>query len=51
MKKRLEGRTALITAAGQGIGKATAELITYLASDAAAYTTGRIHVIDGGWTI
>lgn len=28
-----------------------AELVVYLASDAAAYTTGQAHVIDGGWTI
>lgn len=28
-----------------------AELAVYLASDAAAFTTGQIHVIDGGWTM
>ncbi|WP_282607088.1 SDR family oxidoreductase [Pelagibius sp. Alg239-R121] len=27
-----------------------AELALYLASDAAAYTTGQIHIIDGGWS-
>jgi len=27
-----------------------AELAVYLASDEAAFTTGQIHVIDGGWT-
>jgi 2-keto-3-deoxy-L-fuconate dehydrogenase len=27
-----------------------AELAVYLASDAAAFTTGQTHVIDGGWT-
>jgi 2-keto-3-deoxy-L-fuconate dehydrogenase len=27
-----------------------AELVVYLASDMASYTTGQIHVIDGGWT-
>ncbi len=26
-----------------------AELVVYLASDAAGYTTGAIHLIDGGW--
>lgn len=28
-----------------------AELAVYLASDAAAFTTGQLHVIDGGWTM
>jgi 2-keto-3-deoxy-L-fuconate dehydrogenase len=28
-----------------------AELAVYLASDESAFTTGQIHVIDGGWTI
>ncbi len=28
-----------------------AAFVTYLASDESAYTTGQIHVIDGGWTI
>ena len=34
------------------LGKAEeiAALATYLASDAAAFTTGAIHVIDGGWS-
>ncbi len=27
-----------------------AALVVYLAGDAAAYTTGQLHVIDGGWT-
>jgi 2-keto-3-deoxy-L-fuconate dehydrogenase len=41
--------------ARQPMGRiATAEeiaaLVTYLAGDEAGFTTGQIHVIDGGWT-
>ncbi len=32
-----------------GTAAEIAELALYLASDAAAYTTGQCHVIDGGW--
>lgn len=33
-----------------GQGSEVAALALYLASDEAAFTTGQIHVIDGGWT-
>lgn len=33
-----------------GTAEEIAELALYLASDASAYTTGSVHVIDGGWT-
>jgi 2-keto-3-deoxy-L-fuconate dehydrogenase len=28
-----------------------AALAVYLASDESSFTTGQIHIIDGGWTI
>jgi 2-keto-3-deoxy-L-fuconate dehydrogenase len=28
-----------------------AHLVTYLASDESAFTTGQTHVIDGGWSM
>jgi 2-keto-3-deoxy-L-fuconate dehydrogenase len=33
-----------------GTAEEIAALVVYLASDDAAYTTGAIHVIDGGWS-
>ncbi len=33
-----------------GTPEEIAALVVYLASDAAAYTTGQLHIIDGGWT-
>jgi 2-keto-3-deoxy-L-fuconate dehydrogenase len=30
--------------------KEVAALVTYLAGDEAGFTTGQVHVIDGGWT-
>lgn len=34
-----------------GTAEEVAELAVYLASDESAFTTGQVHVIDGGWTI
>lgn len=34
-----------------GTAEEIASLIVYLASDESAYTTGGVHVIDGGWSV
>lgn len=49
-----EARKAFIARQPMGrLGKAEeiAQLALYLASDESAYTTGQIHVIDGGWAM
>ena len=47
---RREGRVTRMRLGGLGETE-IAELAVYLASDASAFTTGQIHVIDGGWTM
>jgi 2-keto-3-deoxy-L-fuconate dehydrogenase len=47
-----EVRKAFIARQPMGrLGRAEeiAHLVTYLASDESAYTTGQVHIIDGGW--
>jgi 2-keto-3-deoxy-L-fuconate dehydrogenase len=34
-----------------GTAEEIANLAVYLASEESSYTTGAIHVIDGGWTM
>jgi 2-keto-3-deoxy-L-fuconate dehydrogenase len=34
-----------------GRAEEIAALVLYLASDESAFTTGQVHVIDGGWCI
>lgn len=34
-----------------GLPKEVAALALYLASDEAGFTTGQVHIIDGGWTV
>lgn len=49
-----KARTEFIARQPMGrLGKAEeiAELAVYLASDAAAYTSGQAHIIDGGWAL
>lgn len=49
-----EARKAFIARQPMGrLGKAEeiAQLALYLASDESAYTTGQIHIIDGGWAL
>jgi 2-keto-3-deoxy-L-fuconate dehydrogenase len=34
-----------------GDAREIAALVVYLASDESAFTTGAIHIVDGGWSI
>ena len=56
-ENRLAGKTALFIITGRGICTASvqatadkiASLLVYLAADKSVFTTGRAHIIDGGW--
>ena len=46
-----EGIARTIPLGREGTAEEVAALAVYLASDEAAFTTGALHVLDGGWTM
>lgn len=49
--RELEGKVALVTGAGSGIGRASAELVLFLASERSSHVNGSEVWIDGGQSL
>ncbi len=45
----MANRSAIVTGAGSGIGRAVASLVAFPVSDAAAFITDSHHLVDGGY--